>query len=318
MALGGTRVVALEEHYWDPTVITHYSGTDRAPLLKQRLLDLGDLRVKEMDQANIDFQVLSHANPGVQRLDAATAVPLAKSANDGLAEVIAAHPDRFAGFATLPTPDPAAAADELERTVTQLGFKGAMVNGPTNGVWFDDKRFWPICERAQALDVPIYLHPSVPHPAVMEAYYKDYVADFPALPAAAWGFMIETGTEAIRMVLSGVFDAYPNLKMILGHMGEAVPFALWRIHNSLSRPGNKPINFRETFCSHFSVTTSGFFSTPAMLDCIMELGVDRVLFSVDYPFEENEPGTKWFETVQLSAEDREKILNGNAARILKL
>jgi predicted TIM-barrel fold metal-dependent hydrolase len=318
MAVGGTRVVALEEHYWDPNVIQHYQGTDRAALLKQRLLDLGELRIREMDEANIDFQVISHANPGVQRMDAETAVPLAKAANDGLAEVIAAHPDRFAAFATLPTPDPKAAADELERTVTQLGFKGAMVNGPTNGVWLDDKRFWPIFERAQALDMPIYLHPSAPHPAVVDVYYKDYLADFPALSAAAWGFMVETATEAIRLVLSGLFTAYPDLKIILGHMGEAIPFALWRIDNSLNRAGNKPIHFKDEFCSHFYVTTSGFFSTPALLCCMMEMGVDRVLFSVDYPFEENPPGTRWFEHVQLSPEDREKILNGNAARILKL
>lgn len=317
MALGGTRVVALEEHYWDPEISKLYAGNDRMPL-RQRLLDLGELRLKEMDDANIDFQVISHANPGVQRMDAATAVPLARQANDGLAELISAYPNRFAGFATLPTPDPRAAADELERCVKDLGFKGAMVNGPTNGVYFDDRKFWPICERAEALDAPIYLHPAAPHPAVVEAYYKDYLADFPGLAAAAWGFTVETATEAIRLVLSGMFDAYPNLKIILGHMGEAVPFTLWRIHNSLARPGNKKIDFREQFCRHFYVTTSGFFSTPALLACMMEMGVDRVLFSVDYPFEENAPGTKWFEGVQLSPDDREKILNGNAARILKL
>ena len=318
MALGGTRVVALEEHYWDPEVIKHYSGTDRVARLRQRLLDLGELRIKEMDEAGIDFQVISHANPGVQRMDAETAVPLARQANDGLAELISAYPGRFAGFATLPTPNPAAAADELARSVSELGFKGAMVNGATNGVFFDDRRFWPICERAQKLDVPIYLHPAAPHPAVTEAYYKDYLNEFPALAAAAWGFMVETGTEAIRLVLSGMFEAYPDLKIILGHMGEAVPFALWRIDNSLSRPGNKPVHFREQFCRHFYVTTSGFFSSPALLNCIMEMGVDRVLFSVDYPFEENMPGTSWFEHVQLSPEDRDKILNGNASRILKL
>ncbi len=319
MTIGGARVVALEEHYWDAAVIEHYgAAANRLPALKHRLLDLGELRIREMDNAGIDLQVISHANPGTQRLDAATAVPLAKQANDGLSEIISAYPDRFAGFATLPTPDPQAAADELERTVSELGFKGAMVNGPTNGVWFDDKRFWPICERAERLDVPIYLHPSVPHPDVMKAYYQDYLADFPALPAAAWGFMVETATEGIRLILSGMFEAYPNLKIILGHMGEALPFALWRIDNSLSRPGNKPIKFRETFCRNFYVTTSGFFSTPALLCCMMEMGIDRVLFSIDYPFEENAPGTKWFDGVPLSAEDKEKILNGNATRLLRL
>jgi predicted TIM-barrel fold metal-dependent hydrolase len=318
MTIGGSRVIALEEHYWDPEVIRHYGEAANRPALRDRLLDLGKLRLEEMDGAGIDLQVISHANPGTQRMDAETAVPLARRANDGLAEIITAYPDRFAGFATLPTPDPKAAADELERTTVQLGFKGAMVNGPTNGVWLDDKRFWPIFERAQALDVPIYLHPSVPHPDVINAYYRDYLGDFPALAAAGWGFMVETATEAIRLVLSRVFEAYPDVKVIVGHMGEAVPFALWRINNSLNRPGNKPINFRETFCRNFYVTTSGFFSTPALLCCMMEMGVDRVLFSIDYPFEESAPGTAWFEHVQLSPDDREKILNGNATRLLKL
>jgi predicted TIM-barrel fold metal-dependent hydrolase len=319
MTIGGTRVIALEEHYWDQEMITHWgAAANRAPALRDRLLDLGELRLREMDESGIDVQVISHANPGTQRMDAATAVPLARQANDGLSEIISAYPERFAGFATLPTPDPGAAADELERTVKELGFKGAMVNGPTNGVWFDDRRFWPICERAQALDVPIYLHPSAPHPDVTKAYYQDYLADFPALSAAAWGFMVETATEGIRLILSGMFDVYPDLKIILGHMGEALPFALWRIDNSLNRPGNKRIAFRETFCRNFYVTTSGFFSTPALQCCLMELGIDRVLFSVDYPFEENAPGTKWFEGVPLSAEDKAKILNGNAARLLGL
>jgi 2,3-dihydroxybenzoate decarboxylase len=318
MTLGGSRVVALEEHYWDLEVIKHYGDGARLPAIRERLLDLGELRIRDMDAARIDVQVISHANPGVQRMDAATAVPLARQANDGLYEIISAHPERFAGFATLPTPDPAAAADELERTVTELGFKGAMVNGPTNGIFFDDKQFWPICERAQRLDVPIYLHPAAPHPAVVAAYYQDYLADFPALQGAAWGFTVETATEAIRLILSGMFDAYPDLKVILGHLGEGLPFTLWRINNSLNRPGNKPVGLHEIFRRNFYVTTSGFFSTPALLCSLMELGLDRVLFSVDYPFEENQPGTAWMEQVPLSGEDKEKILNGNATRLLRL
>src|SRR5207302_10838119 len=154
----------------------------------------------------------------------------------------------------------------------------------TNGLFLDDKQFWPIFERAHALDVPLYMHPSIPHPAVIEAYYKDYVAQYPSLLRAAWGFTVETATQGIRLVLSGVFDAYPNLKIILGHLGEGLPFTLWRIDESLSRPGNKPIKFRETFSSHVWITTSGFFSTPALLCSMMELGVDRILFSIDYPF----------------------------------
>jgi predicted TIM-barrel fold metal-dependent hydrolase len=316
---GKPLVIALEEHYYDPEVAKTFDGPEgRAPEIRRRLDDLGELRLKEMDEAGIDVQVLSHGAPSTQRLDAPTAVRLARDANDRLAKVIAARPDRFAGFAALPTPDPKAAAAELERTISELGFKGAMVHGLTNGVFFDDKRFWPIFERAQALDVPLYVHPAAPHSAVVDAYYKDYVKDFPAILNAAWGFTVETATQGIRLVLSGVFDAYPDLKIILGHMGEGLPFLLWRIDHALSRPGNRRIAFREQFSRHFYITTSGNFSTPALLCSMMELGVDRILFSVDWPFVQNVPGTKWMSELQLSAEDKTKILSGNAKRLLKM
>ena len=316
---GKPLVIALEEHYYDPEIAKTFDGPEgRAPEIRRRLDDLGELRLKEMDEAGIDVQVLSHGAPSTQRLDAPTAVRLARDANDRLAKVIAARPERFAGFAALPTPDPKAAAAELERTISELGFKGAMVHGLTNGVFFDDKRFWPIFERAQALDVPLYVHPAAPHSAVVDAYYKDYVKDFPAILNAAWGFTVETATQGIRLVLSGVFDAYPDLKIILGHMGEGLPFLLWRIDHALSRPGNRRIAFREQFSRHFYITTSGNFSTPALLCSMMELGVDRILFSVDWPFVQNVPGTKWMSELQLSAEDKTKILSGNAKRLLKM
>src|SRR5271166_4916352 len=222
-------IIALEEHCFDPEVKRHTVGQEppHAPRILQRLDDVGELRLREMDEAGVDVQVLSHANPGLQKLDPETAVRLAGGANDRLYETVRAHPDRFAAFAAIPTPDPKAAADELERAVTQLGFKGALINGTTNGVFFDDKRFWPICERAAALDVPLYLHPTMPHPAVIDTYYKDYAQDWPMILRAAWGFTVETATQGVRMVLSGVFDAYPKLKIILGHLGEGLPFLLW-------------------------------------------------------------------------------------------
>ena len=316
---GKPFIIALEEHYYDAELAATFDGPEgRAPEIRRRLDDLSELRLKEMDEAGIDVQVISHGAPSTQRLDPETAVRLARNANDRLAQAIAAHPDRFAGFAALPTPDPKAAADELERTVTTLGFKGAMVHGLTNGVFFDDKQFWPIFERAQALDVPLYIHPAAPHSAVVEAYYRDYVKDFPALLTAAWGFTVETATHGIRLVLSGVFDAYPDVKIILGHMGEGLPFLLWRINHALSRPGNRPIAFRDQFSQHFYITTSGNFSTPALLCSMMELGIDRILFSVDWPFVQNVPGTEWMHELQLSAEDKAKILSGNAKRLLKM
>jgi 2,3-dihydroxybenzoate decarboxylase len=313
------KVVALEEHYFDREVASHFTERGMGAALQERLFDLGALRLREMDEAGIDLQVLSHGAPSLQRLSAEVAIPLARKANDRLHQVIAGHPDRFAGFAQLPTDDPRAAADELERAVTRLGFKGAMLHGLTHkGEFLDLKRFWPIYERAAALDVPIYLHPAVPHRAVVDAYYKDYLEKFPGLLTAAWGFTVETATQGVRLVLSGVFDAYPGLKVILGHLGESLPFSAWRIDMALSRPGNTASAFRDAFRSHFWITTSGNFSTPALLCCVMEMGADRILFSVDYPFVPNPPGVKWMREVPLSPEDRDKILSGNARRLLKL
>ena len=313
------QIIALEEHYWDADLAQHFAAEQMAiPGLHDRLHDLGELRIREMDGAGIDIQVLSHGAPSTQRLDADAAVPLTRRVNDRLHEAIRAHPDRFAGFAALPTAVPKAAADELERSVVKLGFKGAMLHGLANGLFLDDKRFWPIYERAQALDVPIYIHPAPPHPAVVEAYYKDYLKQYPMLASAAWGFTVEAATQGIRLVLSGVFEAYPRLKIILGHLGETLPFLVWRINQALSRPGNQGNSFRDTFCEHFWITTSGFFSNPALLCCVMEMGVDRILFSVDYPFVENGKGTRWMEMLPLCREDREKILSGNVKRLLRM
>ena len=312
-------VIALEEHYWDQEVVAYFKGEpDRNTETSKRLYDLGELRLREMDKAGIDIQILSHASPSGQMLPKETAVEVTRRANDRLQAAINANPERFAAFATLPTGDPSAAADELERTVSKLGFKGAMITGLTHGQFIDDKRFWTIFARAEALDVPIYLHPSAPHPAVVDIYYKDYAKEFPLFSRSAWGFTVETATQAIRMVLSGVFDAHPRLKIILGHLGETLPFLLWRIDQSLSRPGQKPLYFRDVFRNNFHVTTSGNFSTPALLCCVMEMGVDRILFAVDWPLVDNLPATRWMETVPLCDEDKAKILGGNARRLLRM
>jgi predicted TIM-barrel fold metal-dependent hydrolase len=313
-------VIALEEHYWDKELAAQFVGAEgtRDPEMLKRLYDLGELRLKEMDEAGIDMQFLSHGAPSAQKLSGPDAADLTRRVNDRLHAVVSANPKRFAAFAALPTSDPKAAAAELERT-TKLGLKGAMIHGLANGVFLDDKRFWPIYERAQALDVPIYLHPSVPLPAVMDAYYKDYAKDFPMVVRAAWGYTVETATLAIRMVLSGVFDAYPKLKIVLGHLGETLPFLVWRVDQALARPGAaKPMSFREIFCGHFYITTSGNFSNPALLCCVMELGIDRILFAVDWPFVANKPAVEWIDSMPLCDEDKVKILSGNATRLFKL
>ena len=311
-------VIALEEHYADPELYALFTGLDAStPLHVVKLLqDTGEARLKDMDAAGIDIQVLSHSAPSMQKIGSGAA-DLARRVNDRLAQIVATAPTRYAGFAALPTSDPAAAADELARCVEKLGFKGAMIHGLAEGHFIDDARYWPIFARAEALDVPIYLHPSMPHPAVIDTYYKEYAKDFPVLLRAAWGYTVETATLAIRLVLSGLFEQHKT-KFILGHLGEGLPFLLWRINNGLARPGQKPVAFRDIFSAQFSITTSGFFSDPALLLCVQEMGIDRILFAVDYPFEANAPGPAWLATVPLCGEDKAKIASGNAKRLLKM
>jgi len=320
--LNDQRVIAIEEHYYDPNVICHYTGVDARTggFVKDNLLEVGEKRIKSMDDCGIDVQILSHGAPSTQRMNAETGIPVAKAANDYLFEICEAYPNRLGGFAALPTADPVAAAEELSRSVNELGFKGAMIHGliGEQKLFVDDPIFWPIFERAQALDVPLYIHPANPHPAVIDAYLKDYVERYPGVVNAGWGFTMETATIGIRLVLSGVFNKFPDLKIIIGHLGETLPFLMWRIDLALNRPGNDGIAFRDIFTSHFYITTSGFFSDPALLCCIQEMGVDRILFAIDYPFVPNEPGPKWMEKLMLNREDKAKILHGNAERILNI
>jgi 2,3-dihydroxybenzoate decarboxylase len=295
-----------------------FERPESAPYCAQELADIGEGRLRAMDQAGIDLQVLSHAAPSLQKLAPEIAVDLARRVNDRLAETCTRHAGRFAGFAALPTPDPEAAAAELERCVRTLGFKGAMVHGLTHGAFLDEKRFWPIFATAEALDVPIYIHPAQPHPDVVKAYYQPYAKEFPTLVGPAWGFTVETATHAIRLILSRLFESYPKLQIVLGHFGETLPFLLWRIQESLGRSGHGAIDFRATFSRHFHVTTSGFFSTPALVCTLLELGIDRIMFSVDYPYIGNSRGMEWIETLQLSEADLRKLLHGNAEKLLKL
>jgi predicted TIM-barrel fold metal-dependent hydrolase len=312
-------VIAIEEHYCDAELTALFTGLDAAgaPALFKKLEDVGEARLKDMDEAGIDIQVLSHSAPSLQKVSTG-AVELARRVNDRLAAIVQSQPTRYAGFAALPTADPVAAADELARCVEKLGFKGAMIHGLAHGQFIDDARYWPIFARAEALGVPIYLHPSMPHEAVIDAYYKEYAKDYPVLLRAAWGFTVETATLAIRLVLSGVLDKHPKLQFVLGHLGEGLPFLLWRINNGLARPGQKPVQFRDIFSAHFSITTSGFFSDPALLLCVQEIGIDRILFAVDYPFEANAPGPAWLARVPLCDEDKAKIASGNAKRLLRM
>jgi 2,3-dihydroxybenzoate decarboxylase len=231
--------------------------------------------------------------------------------------MVASAAGRLAGFATLPTADPASAADELRRATGELGLKGALINGPVMGRFLDHEDFDPILKAAAELRVPLYLHPDEPMAAVREAYLEPYATTHPMFRQAAWGFTIETGTHAIRLVLSNAFERHPDLQIILGHLGETIPFLLVRIDEALSR--NTPMkNFAEVFRAHFHVTTSGFFSDAALACTIAELGADRVMFSIDTPFASAEAAVQWMDGLPQDEETLRNIAYGNAARLLGL
>ena len=319
--------IALEEHFAIEETLMDSAGfvpEDHWPELKSRILDIQDRRLRLMDQHGIERMILSLNAPAVQAiLDPAKANDVARRANDVLASEIAKRPDRFSGFAALPMQDPDLAIRELQRCVSELGFKGPLVNGFSQGrdgtalLYYDLPQYWPFWQAVERLDVPFYLHPRNPLPADSRIY-----EGHAWLLGPTWAFAQETAVHALRLIGSGLFDAHPNLTVILGHMGEGLPFYLWRISHGfragglLSSLGDK--TFRDIFCEHFWITTSGFFSDPALLCCVMEMGIDRILFSVDYPFAENPPGTEWTKTLPLCAEDRKKLLSGNAKRLLKL
>jgi uncharacterized protein len=328
------RTIALEEHCLTPELrellgaqIHPYYDVHRwPPPLEARLLDVGAGRIAEMDSHGIDMQVLSMVQPGLEHTAADRAVPAARAFNDRIAEAIAAHPDRLAGFAALPTADPAAAADELTRAVRELGFKGALVNGRTLERFLDDQFFWPIFEAAEGLSVPVYLHPMPPPKAVYDAYYSGFGDEVGFMLAApAWGWHIETGLHAVRLILAGVFDRFPALQVVIGHMGEAVPFMLARLSRTL-RGGTSlgPVGTRiersveEYFRQNFHITTSGFFTDPPLLCALHTLGADRIMFAVDHPFSDGAEARRFLDRALISDEDRAKIAHLNAERLLGL
>jgi predicted TIM-barrel fold metal-dependent hydrolase len=317
------RTIALEEHFWTPELAAP-PGTGPLATWGQRvddqLRDLGQARLADMDANGIDLQVISHAAPAAQGLAGAQGITRAREANDRLAAAVRAHPDRFAGFATLPTADPRAAAAELGRAVHDLGLIGALVNSTlgSNGTFLDDSRYEPLLDRFERLDVPLYLHPAPPSAALREALYHGLPpAVAGRLATGAWGWHAEAGLHVLRMIATGVFDRHPGLRLIVGHCGEMVPFMLDRI-DAMLRPDSIALKPSEYFSRNIWVTTSGLFSLPPVLCTVQVLGVDRVLFSVDYPFGDNAAGRALLDTLPLAPADKAKIACGNAERVLGL
>jgi uncharacterized protein len=322
------RTITLEEHFASPGFLDGPGRVLKAQALKfgglaaklfEQLCDLGDQRIAEMDAAHIDMQILSLTSPGAEQLEPVEVTAFAREMNDYLADAVRSHPTRFSAFATLPTANPNAAAAELERTIHDYGFKGALINGHIQGRYLDDKFFWPIFERAEALNVPIYLHPTQPPKAVIEASYGGFtpiVTDM--LAGAGWGWHIETALHVIRIILGGTFDRHPRLQLVVGHMGETLPFMLQRLDvmptamTKLSRPISSYL--RENI--HY--TFGGFNYTSTFLDLMLEVGVDRIMFSADYPYASMAQARAFLDQLPVSTADRERIAHSNAERLFGL
>jgi len=320
--------IALEEHFAIEETVGDSAGFSPADdwiELKARLLDIQERRLAEMDAHGVEMMLLSLNAPAIQAIpDRNRALELSRRANDFLAEQVARRPQRFQGLAALPMQDPEAAAQELERCVRALKFRGALVNGFSEvaghdgAVYYDRKEFWPFWSEVERLDVPFYLHPRNPLPkdaAVYEGHRW--------LMGPTWAFGQETAVHALRLMGSGLFDAYPRLQVILGHMGEGLPYSMWRVdnHNKWMRaqnvyPARRKI--ADYFRENFYITTSGNFRTQALIDAMLEIGADRILFSADWPFENIDHASEWFDTATIAEGDRLKIGRDNARRLFRL
>jgi gamma-resorcylate decarboxylase len=313
--------IAIEEHVITAGFSAGASMPPNEVELAERMVDTEELRLSEMDASGVELSVLSLTCPGVQaETDPQAALDRAVRFNDRLAEVVARHPERYRGFAAVPLQDPEAAADELARCVDRHGFLGAMVNGFTGAedgdraTYYDHPRFDPFWARAADLGVPVYLHPREALVSQRLAYegYEEIVR-------AAWGFGVETGTHAIRLILGGVFDRHPRVQLILGHLGETLPFAIWRLEHRVGlRPYGKTLErpISSYLRENFYVTTSGNFSSRALVATIAELGADRVLFAADYPYESMRQAAEWFDAAPVNPTDRARIGRENALRVL--
>jgi 2,3-dihydroxybenzoate decarboxylase len=316
--------IALEEHFAMPDTIGDskgFVGPETWKILERRLLDFQGERIEQMDQTGLERMLLSLNAPALQAIpDTAKSIDIARRANDVLAENVNKRPDRFSGLAALPMQDPDAAARELERCVRDLGFRGALVNGYSqvgsadHCVYYDIKDYWPFWATVAKLDVPFYLHPR--EPSQRRAY-----EGHPWLIGPAYGFAAETGLHALRLMGSGLFDAYPNLTIILGHLGEGLPYNLFRIDQRIAWspmgfPAKRKIS--EYFAENFYMTTAGNFRTQTLIDAILEVGADRILYSTDYPFEEATEAATWFDVCSISEADRRKIGRLNAQKLFKL
>ncbi|OBT86007.1 hypothetical protein VE02_06393 [Pseudogymnoascus sp. 03VT05] len=310
--------ITLEEHYVsvkarETDAVDDYASFPQHMVTKLR--SLSDERIQDLDKGNVSLQVISHS-PGTRSLAVCSA------ANDELAAAISKNPTRMAGFATLPMKEPAQAAKELERCVRDLAFVGALVDNHADGQFYDDERFWIVFEKANELDVPIYIHPTYAADSMMDHYkgnYEDAIAV--ALSAYGWGWHADTGLHILKLFASGLFDRFPEVKIVIGHMGELLPFQLERVIAISDRFGKKR-GLREVWNKNIWITTSGMFALAPLACLLQTTSIDRVLYSVDYPFSSNEKGLEFFKEIEksglIAGEDLEKFAFRNAEDLLRV
>jgi 5-carboxyvanillate decarboxylase len=308
------REVVAKATAYDPDLFL-WNRTLAGGTLYSRLLDLEDERLRIMDQDGVAMHLLSLTSTGVQMLDAGKGTALATLANDRLAEVIRRHPDRFAGLATVAPQDPARAAKEADRAIHKLKLNGVIINSHTNGEYLSEQKYWTLLEAIAALNVPLYIHPRAPGPAMAAPYRTNH------LEHAIWGYQAETGLHGLQLIVSGVFDRIPNLKIVLGHMGEAIPYWLYRIDDRFQRSiprGDRPkLKQRPSdyFKQNFMITTSGVNWHPVLQFCISVLGAGNVMWAIDYPYQDSPEAVEFMNTAPISEEDKEKIFHRNAERV---
>jgi len=326
------RVVTLEEHFsllmpgiTNPAMPSPGAGMPGVvAAAADKMTDIGAGRIGDMDRNGITMQVLSkagvHITPSADQFDGKEAIAFAQKFNDGFAKKIAERPERFAAFAHLAASIPEAAADELERTVTEFGFRGTLISGTIRGAFLDDPKFAPLLARAEKLDVPIYIHPGMPPAEVRKAYYEGFPNNISfGLATFAWGWHYEVALHVMRLAVSGTMDKYPKLNFIIGHMGEGLPAMLARCEHQFG----KELSFLsrqlgKTITDQVYVTSAGFFTNPPFVAALETFGIDRLMFSVDYPYASNADGRAFLDNVPLSPADRAKFAHGNADRLLKL
>jgi predicted TIM-barrel fold metal-dependent hydrolase len=313
-------LIALEEHVLPAELINEvWPDPMGSESLTAKLADIGEQRLPAMDEAGIEMQVLSVVAPGSQQVPAEPAVHLSRALNDRCAEIVAAHPIRFSALATLPTQDSDAAIVEAKRAITELGFCGVVINGHTHGRFLDAPEFDELLTAIEELDVPIYLHPTYPPPEVAGVYFGDLrESTGRALATAAWGWHAETGLHILRLAATGVFSRHPKLQIVVGHMGENLPFSLMRADSILTRANPDSPSVAQAIREHVHITICGYTTTPPLLCALQVFGADRIMFSSDYPFGDPVQHAKFLADAPISPADRDKIAYRNAQHLFRL